>query len=413
MKRRHANAILIALGALGGGAAAYGLPVALLERAASTSGLSEMLPMAAPPLGDTARHLFVAIAALVAAALVAAVLPWGGRKAVPEEDARVPEALTDGRDRAAPAAAAEADAEPGAKADAEPASGAAEDAAQPVTGQDDDNPQDDNHGVGADSEPGGDGDDRMTFALPKLGLFGRGGGHRTSAAFAGAEPGFADWPGKAVPLLRRSDAHPDAPARAPLIASRDLDAEALPAVRRDEEEPRPGIAPGRALTDEVPMPMVRDVTGLSMPHAPEPLPWETIQMEMNRLLANDRGDAAPELPAGNEAEPAAPTIAELTDRLERGLARRRTAKAPFPPGGGQPAGEGVGRSADEGAARVADEAPATGSRAFPPRGYSAPVDPAAVEAVARGVLGEPEAAPSDGDLQDALAALRAIGTRAR
>ena len=395
MKRRHANAILIALGAAGGGAAAYGLPVALLERAASTSGLSEMLPMAAPPLGDTARHLFVVTAALVAAVLVAAVLPWGGRKAVREEGARAPEALTDGRDRET-LEASEASAESGAAAGAE--AGTADDLAEPAT------LEDDSHGAGQDVGPGEDGNETMTFALPKLGLFGRGGGRRAATAFADAEPGFAGWQGEAVPLLRRSDAHPDAPARAPLVASRDLDAEALPAVRREEEEARPGIAPGRALTDEVPMPIVRDVTGLSMPHAPEPLPWETIQMEMNRLLANDRGDAAPELPDEDKAAAAVPSLAELTDRLERGLARRRTARAALP--------RDDGLSPEGGMARLAAEAPATETMAFPPRGYSAPVDPAAVEAVARGVRGEPEAAPSDGDLQDALAALRTIAPRA-
>jgi hypothetical protein len=68
-----------------------------------------------------------------------------------------------------------------------------------------------------------------------------------------------------------------------------------------------------------------------MPRAPEPLPWEDIQAEMDRLLntAREREAAFASydsiVPADQpDDEPdREPTITELADRLERGLARRR------------------------------------------------------------------------------------------
>lgn len=110
-----------------------------------------------------------------------------------------------------------------------------------------------------------------------------------------------------APAVRRSDAHPDAPPRAPLVVSRDLAGEASPILG---EEPRG--------------PIVEDITGLSMPRVPEPLPWEAIETEMNRLLGGASFRPANEpTPAAPQADMAEPSISELTERLERGFARLR------------------------------------------------------------------------------------------
>ncbi|RXR28835.1 hypothetical protein [Sphingobium fluviale] len=120
-----------------------------------------------------------------------------------------------------------------------------------------------------------------------------------------------------APSVRRADAHPDAPPRAPLIVSRDLAGEASPLV---DEEPRG--------------PIVEDITGLSMPRAPEPLPWEAIETEMSRLLENVRFRSVEDTPDASEqsADSSAvePTIRDLTERLERGIARRRGEYAAIP-----------------------------------------------------------------------------------
>jgi len=130
--------------------------------------------------------------------------------------------------------------------------------------------------------------------------------------------------GEGAPVLRRSDAHPDAPARAPLFARRDLGEEALPPVEDSFEVLREMAVPdGR---HEAPFAVVRDITGLSMPRAPEPLPWELIEQEMNRVLKGAQFYTHPDVVDGESAddvEDCQPGIADLADRLEKGLARRR------------------------------------------------------------------------------------------
>ena len=122
-----------------------------------------------------------------------------------------------------------------------------------------------------------------------------------------------------IPAVRRSDAHPDAPPRPPLFASRDLGGQdRLPPAARPERE-HLAMRPIDGPHD----PIVRDITGMSTPHAPEPLPWETIQQEMSRLLAGVQFRAVAEEKDRPSVGLAQPTISELTERLERGLARRR------------------------------------------------------------------------------------------
>lgn len=169
----------------------------------------------------------------------------------------------------------------------------------------------------------------MTFAFSKLTALLRRNRMGEDGAF-----GFAGTPEiyeNVVPVLRRSDAHPDAPPRPPLFASRDLGDEPLPPVDiGDYGAQQPEGSRGS---------IVADITGLAMPRAPEPLPWETIEQEMERLLAGTRFRNAEENMPGNgeDGQPATSqqSIRDLTDRLERGLARLRAANRPD--GGGSSA----------------------------------------------------------------------------
>lgn len=143
-------------------------------------------------------------------------------------------------------------------------------------------------------------------------------------------------PDDIIPVLRRSDAHPDAPARPPLFASRDLGHEALPPASPDRPEDL------TATFDRIWS--KQDAQGEDdtvLPPALEPMPWETIQAEMDRLLSgvrfrpvdealggelvDDRPERAGDDEAGHRGPAVSeqPSIPELILRLERGLARRR------------------------------------------------------------------------------------------
>ncbi|TNE45581.1 MAG: hypothetical protein EP321_05575 [Sphingomonadales bacterium] len=164
----------------------------------------------------------------------------------------------------------------------------------------------------------------MSVLFSKIASFTRGGSGKNNACL---EPYDELNGGDAAPVLRRSDAHPDAPARAPLFARRDLGGEALPPVADGFDEPSEmGMLAMMASMYERPSSAVRDITGLSMPRAPEPLPWELIEQEMNRVLKGAQFHAQPDVMEGDPAdvtEEAEPRIADLADRLEKGLTRRR------------------------------------------------------------------------------------------
>jgi hypothetical protein len=136
----------------------------------------------------------------------------------------------------------------------------------------------------------------MGFALSKLSWLSRSRG-------AGSSRGGR-------PALRRADAHPDAPARAPIFASRDFGGLDI----------FPKVAPGRASQVEeaqAEQPVARPLPAMSSPPV-----QSMIDGEFEEVVE-------PAAPAARSAEPAprAPlTISELTARLERGLAQRvRTA----------------------------------------------------------------------------------------
>jgi hypothetical protein len=138
----------------------------------------------------------------------------------------------------------------------------------------------------------------MGFALPKLNWLSRSRptGSRVSR-----------------PLARRADAHPDAPARAPIFASRDFGG----------LEIFPRIAPARVEQAEAPEPEQQPVALSFTPVVEEALSApQPIEAEFE-----DISIAVPAPPRAGRVEqpaPAAqmPSLAELTARFERGLADR-------------------------------------------------------------------------------------------
>jgi hypothetical protein len=264
--------MMAALAAGGAALAVLWTPVGLMEMMVASTGLSEALPAAAPPLGLTARLMMAGFAALMAAGLVSVA----GRDAGKEIDV---DEIWGGRDNAAK------------------------------------------------------GENKMGFALSKLAAFAR---------------GRVD--GK--PTLRRADAHPDAPARAPIFASRDFDgldifnraasrakaqgeaapfsaaasiaapAPSMSAVRKPWEQPEeagPRFAPPAFLSPDLtppePVAMSAAFNHVSV-KAGDPSAFADVATE-------PAPEPAIELPT---IEPLVPTegltITQLTARLERGLAQR-------------------------------------------------------------------------------------------
>lgn len=158
---------------------------------------------------------------------------------------------------------------------------------------------------------------------------------------------------RAVPVVRRADAHPDAPPRRPIRASEDL-GEPLPfvaagqteAVEETPEPPLPWMSPPpeRKLPRDLDLPMsvfdpgavpaepmepVRPLPPLTMPAAP-PASAAPAPAPPARPTLIDPGErfesvALPPVPGGGEA-----TIASLLERLERGAARRQATVAAPP-----------------------------------------------------------------------------------
>ena len=212
------------------------MPVGLIETIVASSGLSEALPAAAPPLGLKARLLVAGFGALMAMGFV-------GFNAAP-----VP-MKKDRRSRSV--------------------SGVSE----------------------------------MGFALPKLNWLSRG---RTSGASRISRP-----------LMRRADAHPDAPARAPIFASRDFGGL--------EIFPRIGPARGEQFESDQP-----EAEAMILPGAPTP--EETSDSDVIEAVSVIASDPTPAT-LSNDIPPAPglPSLAELTARFEKGLTDRvrgtRTAAA--------------------------------------------------------------------------------------
>lgn len=141
-----------------------------------------------------------------------------------------------------------------------------------------------------------------------------------------------------VPTLRRADAHPDAPPRAPLFAHRELGVPFLDVRAAAEPEPAPApliaqdVAP-RDLPADLDMPLASfDPAAFAAAKEAFPRfgPDERIETFALTPLVREGDGTRP--PASN-AEPrdTEATIAALLERLERGVSRRaEVAQAPRP-----------------------------------------------------------------------------------
>ena len=273
MKRRDANLILIALAAFGGGIIAFVLPLSLFERIFSASGLPDIFPAFASPLGTMARSLLIMLGGMTCAAVTALLLPWRSKQL---------RSQANGKERG------------------------------------------------------------MSFISRLLSLV-RG---RKVEVRTGLEPPSEGNDFSDVPVLRRSDSHPDAPARPPVSARRDLGEEALPAV--DAFIPS-GPSPTAGETEECAGEGEKGTAPAS-----DPLPWTLIEQEMSRIQnggpprakegmpsakalsaafapvvepedapADTQADTGAQEDAKAESDTALPTTQELVERLERGFERRK------------------------------------------------------------------------------------------
>lgn len=141
----------------------------------------------------------------------------------------------------------------------------------------------------------------------------------------------------AIPRLRRADVHPDAPARRPILAAREL---GEPDLR--QPAPAPFVAPQRVAIEPEPEPQpepepepeVAETAVEPMPEPeapPRPDPFDELELsgpDIEMILAEAAPvEAAPVAVVEPAEEPAPPpaedaSIAELMARLERGLSRR-------------------------------------------------------------------------------------------
>ncbi len=134
----------------------------------------------------------------------------------------------------------------------------------------------------------------MGFALSKLGWLSRGRNIRTSGG---------------RPALRRADAHPDAPARTPIFASRDFDGlDIFPRIAPSRPEPVEQVEAQQPVVVTLLAPDVSDAEFEEVAEIAEPITPVETQAETARPMPLPR------------AEPM--TLADLTARLERGLAQR-------------------------------------------------------------------------------------------
>lgn len=156
-----------------------------------------------------------------------------------------------------------------------------------------------------------------------------------------------------LPVLRRADAHPDAPARRPVLATRDLGTPFLEvrAKKKAKAEPAPIIREEQPLPADLDAPLsaydptaipvfaaepVRPVASLFKKPPPPRDPAERIETFELTPAVRPAPRVAPWYPGASAAAPiAAPrtdaTIHALLDRLERGVARRESVTPPPPP----------------------------------------------------------------------------------
>lgn len=157
-------------------------------------------------------------------------------------------------------------------------------------------------------------------------------------------PDFVSDAAETLPVLRRADSHPDAPARAPLMATRDLgtpflDVKAKDAARLAKPVPKP--MPTAPIERDIP----RDLDAPLSAFDPAAIPYEpaapvpVVASLVKLVPALDEGERFESFelprpaPLPVEERPIATprtdeTIHALLERLERGLARREEAVTP-------------------------------------------------------------------------------------
>lgn len=240
------------------------------------------------------------------------------------------------------------------------------------------------------------GESIMGFALSKLTALARGRAGPVKTPIRSVPSAAEEQP---APALRRADAHPDAPARAPIFASRDFGGlDIFP--RADDQEAQIANPEPQEISVEAPL-------GLPLSTAPAPLPSAALRGPFDTVpeAGLDLG-AAPAAfvsdPAVHEApieDPAVPyqdavhddapthelSLSELTGRLERGLRARGAARQAQAAPASPPADDG--------------SAPAPVLAALPPA-QAVPVRTSVADEV-------------DGALRAALGTLRGITGRAR
>lgn len=258
--------IFTVIAAVAAATAVMATPVGLLEMVTSSIGLSEILPMAAPPLGMTARMSLAASAAILAAALV-----WVIRRNPHQPDAQ------------------------------------------------DDRESDDTSALVTEFQ----GEKKMGFAMPKF----MSSMTRARAVISGDTPemdgalarrradAHPDAPPRR-PIFARSDLANTTLLR-PKPAQRSFESEADPRVIISAEGLRMPAAP-EPMAVEVDMPVPEPV--------PEPLPLEQPVSAADNIYA-PMGRAVAEAPEVSERPLARPAlenldITALADRFEQGLARR-------------------------------------------------------------------------------------------
>jgi len=156
-----------------------------------------------------------------------------------------------------------------------------------------------------------------------------------------------------IPVLRRADAHPDAPPRRPVFANSDLgtpflDVKAEPVVEIPEEREVPAdldtplaafLAPSDPpLPTPAPQPIVAAPEPIAEPEPnvePEPQPVIT-PLSAPRFAPHERIETFGLTTAPGDDEPSAPlpqaTIHDLLERLERGVRRQPAPAEPEPQG---------------------------------------------------------------------------------
>jgi hypothetical protein len=123
-----------------------------------------------------------------------------------------------------------------------------------------------------------------------------------------------------APRLRKADAHPDAPARRPLLAGRDLgeplDLEPAQAIEEEKEEEDEPFIPQ-------PEPEAAPLPAFLVPQEPEPEPVEAVAVEATEPEAVGEEEDPDSEPLANEDRHG--SITSLMQRFETGLARKKQA----------------------------------------------------------------------------------------